>query len=579
MDTHNEKIIEKQGELSWKDKKDHPGVKTCRQCSTSFHVTEEDLVFYEKVSPVFNRKKYLIPSPTLCSECSIQNKFTWRNDKNFYRFKTDKKDLISMYKPDTTWNIIDSADWWDQKYTPAESIYDINKGFFEQFWTIVKNTAHPHIITMDSENSEYTNFNGFCKDSYLCAAGNYSENISYCYNAEKTKNSLDCLFVFQSENCYELIHSSKCYRVFFSLHCEGCSDWAYLEDCNWCSNCYMCVGLKNKKYHILNKEYSKEEYFTKIEEIEKDKQAFIEKFESLRLTVPKRANYNFNSEKSSWEYIIDSQNCQDCYIMSESCVDCKNVLNWFPHLSDSHRCCFSGENAQLFYETMWSGAGWYKNAFGLLILNNPENNYYCDYCISSKNCFWCSGLHNAEYCILNKQYTKEQYENLVPKIIAKMIEDGEWWEFFPSSLSPFGYNETVATEYFPLTKKQAVEKGFNWSDYTAPLPKVEKIIPANKLPQAIEDVPDDILAWAIECEVSKKPFRIIPSELAFYRKHNISIPKRHPDQRHLDRMRLRNPRKLSQTSCDGCKIEIQTTYDPERKERVYCTDCYNKHIY
>ena len=32
-----------------------------------------------------------------------------------------------------------------------------------------------------------------------------------------------------------------------------------------------------------------------------------------------------------------------------------------------------------------------------------------------------------------------------------MMITGEWGEFFPSSLSPFGYNETVAQEYFPLT--------------------------------------------------------------------------------------------------------------------------------
>ena len=112
------------------------------------------------------------------------------------------------------------------------------------------------------------------------------------------------------------------------------------------------------------------------------------------------------------------------------------------------------------------------------------------------------------------------------------MADGEWGEFFPASLSPFGYNETVAQEYYPLSRSEAISQGFNWSDYEAPFPKVEKIIPASRLPENIDDIPDDILAWAIECEVTKKPFRIIAQELEFYRKHNIPIPKRHPDQRH-----------------------------------------------
>jgi hypothetical protein len=160
-----------------------------------------------------------------------------------------------------------------------------------------------------------------------------------------------------------------------------------------------------------------------------------------------------------------------------------------------------------------------------------------------------------------------------------MKKTWEWWEFFPSSISPFWYNETVANEYFSLTKENALKKWFKWSDYESPFPKVKKIIPASKLPDNISQIPDDILNWAIECEVTKKPFRIIKQELDFYRKHNLPIPKRHPDQRHLDRMALRNPRKLFDRKCDKCWKDIKTTYSSERLEIVYCEDCYNKEVY
>ena len=30
----------------------------------------------------------------------------------------------------------------------------------------------------------------------------------------------------------------------------------------------------------------------------------------------------------------------------------------------------------------------------------------------------------------------------------------EWGEFFPSSISPFGYNETVAQDYYPMTREE-----------------------------------------------------------------------------------------------------------------------------
>lgn len=52
--------------------------------------------------------------------------------------------------------------------------------------------------------------------------------------------------------------------------------------------------------------------------------------------------------------------------------------------------------------------------------------YYSTFCYHSSYLFLCSGLRNASYCILNRQYTKEEYELLVPKIIEKMIQDKEW---------------------------------------------------------------------------------------------------------------------------------------------------------
>ena len=67
-------------------------------------------------------------------------------------------------------------------------------------------------------------------------------------------------------------------------------------------------------------------------------------------------------------------------------------------------------------------------------------------------CFGCVGLRTGEYCIFNKQYTKAEYETLVPKIIAHMQETGERGEFLHPSLSPFGYNETVVQEFLPAEK-------------------------------------------------------------------------------------------------------------------------------
>jgi hypothetical protein len=134
----------------------------------------------------------------------------------------------------------------------------------------------------------------------------------------------------------------------------------------------------------------------------------------------------------------------------------------------------------------------------------------------------------------------------------------------------------LANAWFPLSKDNALKNNFNWSLYEAPFPKVEKIIPASMLPDNISQIPDDILNWAVKCEITNKPFKIIKQELDFYRKHNLPIPRRHPDQRHLDRMAQRNPRKLYDRKCDKCSNNIKTTYSQDRSEIVYCEVCFNK---
>jgi hypothetical protein len=134
-----------------------------------------------------------------------------------------------------------------------------------------------------------------------------------------------------------------------------------------------------------------------------------------------------------------------------------------------------------------------------------------------------------------------------------MTTTGEWGEFFHPSLSPFGYNETVAMEYYPVSRDTLEacpdtgcasstslrEQGYHRSSYISPSPISDKIINGQDLPASIDSVTDEILKTAVKCEISGKLFRIIPQELAFYRKHGIPLPRKHPDVRHAERMELR----------------------------------------
>jgi len=70
------------------------------------------------------------------------------------------------------------------------------------------------------------------------------------------------------------------------------------------------------------------------------------------------------------------------------------------------------------------------NAYNIRCSNQVNENcsdiFYSSDIFSCKNLFGCVGLRNKEYCIFNKQYTRNEYEKEIIRIIGKMQEAGEW---------------------------------------------------------------------------------------------------------------------------------------------------------
>ena len=103
--------------------------------------------------------------------------------------------------------------------------------------------------------------------------------------------------------------------------------------------------------------------------------------------------------------------------------------------------------------------------------------------------------------------------------------------------------------------------------------------PKMRIPDDIVDVTDDITKHILLCEVTGKPYKIIPQELQFYRNMGIPIPRKCPDQRHKERMALRNRQHVWDRQCAKCRKPIATSYSPERPEIVWCESCYLKEVY
>jgi hypothetical protein len=188
-------------------------------------------------------------------------------------------------------------------------------------------------------------------------------------------------------------------------------------------------------------------------------------------------------------------------------------------------------------------------------------------------------LAKKKYCILNKQYSLEEYKKLKEKIIEYMKKTGEWGQFFPIGTTGFGYNETVADEYFPLTEKECKERRFPWWNKVTSTSGKETVDMKN-LPDNIDEVNDKIIEEILICSCGRN-YKIVPYELGLYRKLRLPIPRECPNCRHEKRNKIAGIRKLWHRHCmkEGCPNEFETSYAPDRPEIIYCEKCYQQEVY
>jgi len=543
--------------------------KICAASGKPFVITDEDQAFYAKIG---------VPLPTLCPEERRRRRFAHRNERSLYHRKCalSGKTVISNYSPEGGIPVYDLNEWWTDKWD-AKSYgrdFDFSRPFFDQFFELSRVVPQLALSVWNSENSNYCNYVGNVKDSYLIFGPIYSEKCYYgspYYSLE----CLDTLVVRECQYCYECIDSRKLYECFYCQDCHTSNNLIFSYDLQSCRDCIACVGLRQKQYCVFNEQLTREKYedFKKNLNLcdPKVRADLYQKLSELKLKVPRRFMYSNQVENVSGNYVYQCKRAKDCFYTDRSedvrysvqVVDLKDCFD-NNYTEENELCCEylgSYQNRQVYFSKF---------------LNKVSEAYYCDSCFTSNHLFGCIGIRSDSYCILNKKYTREEYEALVPRIIEHMKKTGEWGEFFPVKLSPFAYNETVADEYFHLEESEAKQRGFAWksddeaNSYQGPRASV---------PDNIDEVKDDIVDQILTCEVTGKLYKIIPGELAFYRKMKLPIPKRCPNERHKNRLAMRTPQILWSRTCSLCGKNIETVYAPNSPEIVYCDECYLKTVY
>ena len=400
------------------------------------------------------------------------------------------------------------------------------------------------------------------------------EDSSYLYRVVKGKNSFDTVYSFNIQNSYDLLECYDSFNLNFSENSRDCIDSYFLFDCRSCQNCFMCWNLRNKQYCIRNKQYSKEAYAEELGKIRFDSYGKVEEmkkeFENLlKDEAVHRENTNLRCTASVGNYLTDcdkcvnvfswefSQNCRNCLrgLRSQDCIDM--AVSW--NLENS------GNNSQV--------NGGYAIKHSTYSIGKYSE--YLDACNDVEYCFGCVGLKKKKYCILNKQYSRTEYEKLKEKIVKDMGE--KYGEFLPYYFAPCDYNRSAGMIYFPEVTRQEIQKyGGYWQDDD--LSSTDGVS-SLELPDSIQDTEASISSQALICPRTHYRYNISPAEFQFHKNKSLALPREHFDQRILKKIRKTSVIKSYPYRCFYCQQDILAYYPPEwGYNKIACEECYKREI-
>ncbi|NUJ97428.1 hypothetical protein HGA92_01415 [Candidatus Gracilibacteria bacterium] len=437
--------------------------------------------------------------------------------------------------------------------------YDFGKNFFMNFQELFLSIplGKTFEISGKSENTDFADTISSSKNVYLSfnvTKGN--ENILYSLGVkDHIKDTLNSVMVWDnSEIVFNSVGIIKSFKIFYSRYISDSNNIWFSSNLMGCSECIFCEGLQNKNYCIENKEFDKETYFKEKENILKKKNEFYSYFEKLE-----KRGKNYGSTKVNGNFIIHSENVENGAMIYQV-KNGKNILlsgyNYgMENIYTSLFCgakseCYGGIGCGLMAENIY-------NSFGI---SGGQHLFYSHAC--SGGCSFligCIGLQNKHFCILNKQYSKEEWYELADKIFASMEKDGILGDFFPGELNPFYFNDTMAYLIDDSFTKEEVEKeGFMWRDekIKVDIPEGAEIIYA-KNPPVLSYIPlikgdsqsgakaegvlsdyqgfDENRNWKINPEILKKVivdndgnyYKIVPMEYDFLMKYGLPLPEVH----------------------------------------------------
>jgi hypothetical protein len=349
------------------------------------------------------------------------------------------------------------------------------QNFLQQFQSLLLSKPRYNLKASNAQNCEYADTAVNSQNCYYTFGAFHSEDLYYSRYSRNCKNSSDLTFCFDSEWCYECIGCSKCHGCSYSKYLSNCSDCYFCEDSTGLKDCFGCIGMHQKQYCFFNQQLTKEEYEKRLQEFKKyintcDKverdsplpkgdvrgtrtegsrheaetrgtrtersstrreprqrdgkgsswqEAIKSKLSELRLSLPQIATHQTQCEDSTGDNLVQTKNafqCFDAYDL-EDCSYCIET-NSLKDCSDM-TVCFKTENS---YQCLHCPGDY--NCNFCIHCDYCSDSEFCAYSMNLKDCFGCVYLKDKQYHILNKSYSKEDYERITTEIKTDLAQKG-----------------------------------------------------------------------------------------------------------------------------------------------------------
>lgn len=490
--------------------------------------------------------------------------------------------ILSAIHPDSPLKVINSSEALVKDNLDYGFGYDSEISFIDQ--VLILQTTVPFNATRNSDVDEQSIALGCVKTrNSFFACGSATTNCFYTLTAIFCEDSIDINNCEKVSHSFSIGGSQNIADSAFIFEPRSCFSSAFLFDCQECENCFGATNQRHKKFLWFNEQLNEEEYKKRRADVDLSDRCqtneYWQKFlDLINYEAVWPAVHGYGNIDSSGERLFNCVRCQECFFehASTDCYRCRFGVN----LENS---CYVSGSAYAGNYYMVTGGTYGQGLKFSSACYSGANLEYCIECDNCEYCFGCVGLKNKKFCLLNQQYTEEEYWNLVDRVKCDMLSRGEYGRFWPGRASIAGFQNSVGELYIHYTKEQLEQFGALNLDPSkgqvfAPQIGLSGTRVAEEIPAHLEDR-KPFVGVPLFDKAAKRHYSVLRAEYEVYKNKKWPFPTEHYATRLLRLLNFSYGPIIEKQTCVSCG-QITKTYNNQAfpNRRIYCQDCYLKFL-